>query len=295
MVPMKRALILIGVLVSASVANAQKQPTPQSACYKTIPDRDLRRIPVYLEATADSSARPILPNADFFAQAVALRIRELLSPDQSKLPEADSAVLWSATWGEIIIVARKSAPLTLQVPEWSREADSIPRSAISLLRRAAGDVIASGESVVVPESIEGDSVSFGLSFVRPVVTPAGKVVPIKGRQPIPVFTIRVAWEKPVELTREPNISYPHVSQAQPFVGNIRVVYAVDTTGRVDLSGFKDIWPTAYKRPTGLMLRAYEAFISAIKEGLPSARFSPASIGGCIVKQRVEQTFEFKIP
>lgn len=291
---MRRYLLLIATLFKAETAVAQGQPTPQTPCLKTIPTSDLRRVPVYLQATTDSAVRAVLPFADLFAQSVALRIRELLSSDQSKLPEADSAVLWSATWGEMIITAHRNAPPSVQMPEWSREADTIPRSALSLLRRAVGDVVANGESVIVPEPLTGDSVSFRLSFVRPIVTLAGKVIPINARQPIPVFTIRVAWEKPVAVTKEPSIDYPRVSPFQSYRANVRVVYAVDTLGRADMRVFQDVWPRELKRPTGPTLRAYEAIITAIKEGLPSARFSPASIGGCIVKQRIEQTFEFKI-
>jgi hypothetical protein len=252
-------------------------------------------VPVFLEATQqDSASRAILANADFFTQAVAFRIRELLGAKDSKLVEADSAINWGTLWGEVVVTVKKDAPLTWSVKAWSRRADSTERSSLRVLKKAIADVVANGETVVLSDGM-GDSATFGMSFVNPRVTKEGKIIPVKARQAVPVFTLLVPWEKSVELTKFPDVKYPEISRSLGAIGSVRLAFLVDKSGRADAENAKEIWPADKARPTGSTLQAYEAFVRAVRRDLPTARFSPAVIGGCVVKQMVEQTFEFRIP
>jgi hypothetical protein len=291
---MKRASIFF-LLLTASSAAAQKQPIAPDSCLYTIPSSAFKRVPVFLEATKqDSASRAILPSADFFTQAVAFRIRELLGAKDSKLVEADSAINWSTLWGEVVVAVKKDAPITWSVKEWSGRADSSERSSLRILRRAIADVVANGETVVLPDGL-GDSATFGMSFVNPRVTKEGKVIPVKARQAVPVFTLLIPWDKSVELTKFPDVKYPEISRSLGAIGSVQLAFFVDKSGRADVSSIKELWPSDRKRPSGEALLAYEAFLRAVKRDLPSARFSPAVIGGCVMKQMVNQTFEFKIP
>jgi hypothetical protein len=197
-------------------------------------------------------------------------------------------------WGEVVVTVKKDAPPTWSVKAWSGRADSSERSSLRILRRAIADVIANGESVMLPDGI-GDSATFGMSFVNPRVTKEGKIIPVKVRQPVPVFSLLVPWDKAVELTRFPDIKYPEISRSFGAIGSVRLAFLVDKAGRPDAENAKEIWPPDKPRLTGRTLLAYEAFLRAVKRDLPSGRFSPAVIGGCVVDQMVEQTFEFKIP
>jgi hypothetical protein len=76
------------------------------------------------------------------------------------------------------------------------------------------------------------------------------------------------------------------------VGNVRLAFSVNKQGRVEVATIKEVWPPTLKRQTGDLRKAYDAFLHAVIRDLPSARFSPAVIGGCVVNQMVEQTFEF---
>ncbi|HEU4879757.1 MAG TPA: hypothetical protein VFT21_09900, partial [Gemmatimonadaceae bacterium] len=126
-------------------------------------------------------------------------------------------------------------------------------------------------------------------------TREGKIIPVKARQAVPVFTLLVPWDKSVEVTTGPNIRYPERSRSLGAIGSVRLAFVVDKLGRADMSTVKELWPPGMKRPTGELLLAYEAFLRAVKRDLPSARFSPAVIGGCVMSQMVSQTFDFKIP
>jgi hypothetical protein len=164
-----------------------------------------------------------------------------------------------------------------------------------MLQRAVGAVVAGGESVMIPEGFAGDSVTFSLSLINPQVSQSGKLIPASSRQSTPVFTIATAWTKPVTQTREPNIIYPEISRSLMTIGNVRLVFPVDRSGRAIVDSVTEIWPSGVEKPTGDLRDAYEAFVRAVKHGLPQARYSPGVIGGCTVKQMVSQIFEFKYP
>jgi hypothetical protein len=285
------ALFLL--FISGSRAAAQKQPVEPDACVSKIPASEFKRVPVFLEATADAQSRGILPSADFFAQSVAFKLRELTGGSESQLAEADSLINWRI-WGEVLVTVHRDGPLSLRVPEWSVGADALRGSSLKLLKRAVESVIASGESIALPPGSWSDSVTFGLSLVNPRVTKERKIIPVKARQAIPVFTIPVAWEKSVELTRNPNIVYPEFSRLLRSIGMVRLAFAVDKDGRVDPASIRELWPVGVERPTGDLGKSYEAFRRNVIRDLPTARFSPAVIGGCVVKQIVHQEFEFKL-
>jgi hypothetical protein len=291
---MTKTVLAAVFLLTASTLAAQQQPTTPDSCVEKIPPNSLTRVPVFLEATADSASRVILPDADLFTQSVAFKLRELLGGNESRLPEGDAAVAWDLLWGEVLVTAHRGGPPTWAVPAWSVMADTLPRSPLRILQRALEAVVASGETVILSDAVAGDSIGFGLSLLNPLVTQSGKVVPLKARQPVPVFTIGVARSKPVELTDEPHIIYPDVSRAMPYVADVRLAFAVDKTGKVDMESVQELWPSGVKRPVGQMLYAYDAFVRAIKRGLPSAKFSPAVLGGCVVRQMVTQTFKFRV-
>lgn len=290
---MKRASIFLIALLIASAAEAQKQPIEADYCIYRIPASALKRVPVFLQATADSTQRVVLPGADLFAQSVAFKIREMLGAHDSQLAEADSAVAWTRLWGEVNVTLHREGKPTWTVPEWSARADTIPRSSISLLVRAIKGVIEDGELVPYPEGATADSISFSLSLVNPTVTEKGKVLPVVARQPIPVFSIALAWERSAEMITSPRIDYPTFSRSIGSAGGVRLAYTVNRSGRAEPETIKEMWPAGVERPQGDLLRSYEQFLRAVKRGLPSATFAPAMIGGCTVKQVVQQYFEFK--
>jgi len=292
---MKFALGLVLLIAGAAPALAQKQPYETDSCIYRIPASSLKRVPVFLQATADSTMKAVLPSADLFAQSVAFRIREILGARDAHLVEADSVVAWNRLWGEANVTLHKGGKPTWSVPEWSMRADTIPRSSIALLLNAISQVVDEGEMVSYPEGVDADSIPFSLSLVNPTVTEKGAILPVEARQPIAVFSIATAPERSVRVIESPHVQYPEYSRWLRSIGGVRMTYVVNKTGRVEPATIKEMWPIGLERPTGQLLLAYEAFLRAVKRGIPSARFSPAMIGSCPVNQVVQQFFEFKMP
>jgi hypothetical protein len=290
-----RLLLLFVGVARASAAGAQNGPIEVDSCVSRIPASAFKRVPVFVQATADHAATGILPQADLFAQSVGYKLRDMLGGSEEKLPEADSVITWRLLWGEIGVTAHRNQPVTWSVPDWSIDADTLPHSPLRMLQNAIRAVVASRETVVIPEELPYDSLSFGLSLISPHVTESGKIIPAKSRQPTPVFLLDVPWTKPVEQTRGPNIDYPQISRTNGIQGNIRVMFQVNRSGRAVMETMTELWPRDLKRPTGELLVAYNAFMQGVRRGLPSARYSPAVVGGCVVSAKVVQTFEFKFP
>ena len=292
---MKRAFILVLAIGLASSASAQKQPMEIDSCFYKIPKTEFKRVGVFLEATSnDSASAAILPAADLFAQTVAYRVRTLVGKSETVLADADSAIAWWTVGGEVVVVLRPDGRFTWRVPEWSANGDTMSRSSLALLRRAITDVASSGEWITWPDGNKHDSLTFGLSLVAPRVTKDHKVIPVKARQPVAVFTLMVPWEKSVEMLKSPDAWYPNKARNDGAIGMVRLAFLVDKSGRAKPETIKEVFLPGEQRPRGDMADYYNKFLSAVTRSLPSARFSPAVVGGCVMKQMVQQTFEFKL-
>ena len=289
---LKHAPVLLLCALYAVPAGAQKQPIEIDSCLYRIPATAFKRVPVFLEATADPASRAILPGADLFTQSVAFKLRELVGGDETRLAEADSSIWWASLWGEVTVTVDRRAPLTWRVAEWSAGADTLPRSALAALRKAIEAVAASGESIPLPEGKE-TSWTFGMSLTNPLVTKQGKLIPVKGRQPVPVFTLLVPWEQPVEMIRLPQLEYSEFAKRLGATGSVRLSFTVDKSGRADPESVKEIFLAGEKRPVGEDRVYADSFIRAVKRALPSAKFAPANIGGCALNQVVQQVFDFR--
>jgi hypothetical protein len=289
---MIRVIFLLMLAAITSRAGAQKQPVEVDSCLYRIPASAFKRVPVFLEATADSASRAILPGADLFAQSVAFKLRELVGGNEAKLAEADSSVWWASLWGEVVVTVTRAGPLTWRVADWSVGADTLPKSALAVLRGSIEAVASGGELIPLPEG-KGDSWSFGLSLVHPLVTKDGRLIPVKARQPVPVFTLLVPWEQPVEMIRLPRLEYSEFSRRLGATGAVRLSFVVDKSGRANPETVKEVFLAGEKRPVGEDRVYADGFIRAVKRALPSAKFAPAAVGGCALNQVVQQVFDFR--
>lgn len=97
----------------------------------------------------------------------------------------------------------------------------------------------------------------------------------------PYFEFQV--EKPASMvpgTR--TMQYPELLRSAEVEGTVLASFVVGTDGVPDLSTFK-------------VLRSdHELFTNAVKTSLPTARYTPAEVGGRKVKQLVQQPFVFSL-
>jgi hypothetical protein len=282
---------------TSTVARAQEINAPDSAsiCLLNIPDSTLRPVPVYAQAKlVDSTDRPILPGIDLLMQEVAGRVRASLGASADQLPSGAPAVTWRALDGTLDVVVHRDGNVSSAVRK-SEDFNRADTTAAQLLERALGAVAADGHYFMIwPEGIEHDSVAFRIAMHYPMVSGQGVVGTLSLRQGFPLFFVPVPKEEPVEVERQPKVDYPVWLIDRRVTGGLLLQFIVDTTGLADLSTVKDLWPSSRPRPSGQTRQYYESFRRAIVRALPDARFKPARIGGCKVRQLVQMPFGFDL-
>jgi len=97
----------------------------------------------------------------------------------------------------------------------------------------------------------------------------------------PLYSFQV--EKQVQLVPgQPSPNYPDVLRQSGFEGEVMAQFVVDTTGRADMSTFKEL------------KSSHKLFTDAVKQILPRYKFFPAENGGRKVPQLVQMPFDFNI-
>ena len=287
--------VLAAVSLIAPLATpAQENPDPAS-CVNSIPRSEYREVPVFLFATVyEDRMRPLLPSADLLSQSAAYRVRRMLGADESDIPAADSMFQWQLADSHVDVVVRRDGKFSARLPFNPTIADTLERAPMSFIRRAIQDSYNDSEWLPWPQSLKGDSAVVTLVLLQPRVAKGGRVIPIEARDPVAVFSLWVPWTVPAIQVSEPKISYPDKSRQKKASGGVPLEYVVGPDGNIVRESIRELWPPDTPRPAGDLAEYYEAFKQAVMRGLPSAKYSPASIGGCLVSQRVVQFFDFQL-
>lgn len=293
----KRLTIVAALLGISSAPSIAQQKLPDAEqCFSAIPIGEFKRAIVFLQADADIAGLPYLPSAEVFAQAVAFKLREILGATSSQLPQADSVIMLSRLDGQMIVTAHRTRPLTWRIPSWYPKAsDTVSRSSFALLAQGIKLTVADGDGIPLPENFKGDSVSFRLSFHYPFIDPhTGSNDYNNLGEGAAAFTLLLPWGKRVEQLRGPTIHYPESAKNLPHINTVRLAFTVDRTGHAIPASARDLWPDERPLPFGPQLLAYQSLLRAVKEGLRSAGYSPAQLGGCPVEETVTQRYDFRI-
>ena len=90
-------------------------------------------------------------------------------------------------------------------------------------------------------------------------------------------------EKQVQFVKDsPQPQYPASLKSANIEGEVLAQFVVDTTGRADIVTFK------------VLKSSHSGFTQAVRDALPSMRFTPAEIGGRKVPQIVQNPFMFSL-
>lgn len=234
-----------------------------------------------------------MPLADLFTQSAAVRMREMLGGDPSRLPEADSIVAWYGLYGEVHVTVRRNGGFSWRTAEWSASADSLDRSSIKLIDAVLSDLSKSSESVGWPDGSQGDSLIFGLSLTAPRVTKDMKIEPLEARQAFPAFSLAMPWASAVDYRKHPAIRF-HQGLERGKQAMVQLTFVIEKSGKVDMNTIREFSNPGAERLMGDDRRYQLDFLGAVKNALRLASYTPANIGGCVVKQTVQQDFFFEM-
>lgn len=267
------------------------------------------RAPVYVRVTVASPADAkasgsLLP----IAQAVATRVRQALGVSADSVPRGDGVVAEAlavvrhddaavARHVDVLdsaglrVVARRDGTMRW-TPMWRPAGQDAPLGTTALLDRALADAKAADETFIIPEHYTADSIAFTLTYEVRTTKVDGVLLPTADRPAaLAAFTLRVPLRRPpVPVGGALDIPFPAALRDYASVeGFTRVAFVVDTNGRVDPSTIRDLWPADRPRLKGLAGNTYDRFIESATEAIQRARFTPAEVAGCRVRQLVVQS------
>jgi outer membrane biosynthesis protein TonB len=176
-----------------------------------------------------------------------------------------------------------------------RDSATVPpfSDGITFLTRALSMARDSGLAFTMPAEVTADSVIFHIGLYTPTFTREGKVSHPSVESPVALFHVNQPPFEPAEVKKQVPPRYPAGHEREGVRDAVEVSFIVDTSGRVDKSTITDARPSMVARLTGERARRYKAFYNAVAKALESARYEPARIGSCPIRQRKSQRFEFK--
>jgi hypothetical protein len=195
--------------------------------------------------------------------------------------------------GSVRIQLHRDGRFTLWTPP--ERGDTLLEPSHLLLRRSLVALSDAGTKLRWPPELPGDSLAFDLGYRFADVGLDGTTRPFVVRAAaIPVFSMAMPRGKEVGMLRPPHLTYPPEERASGVEGAIFLEFVVDSAGRVVSNTIKDYWPMNRPRLSGWSGARYQSFVNAAKLALTYARFDPATIGGCPVKQLAQQPFTFTL-
>jgi hypothetical protein len=274
----------------------------EPACYDSIPPSAYSRVVAYAHIEGDSlpdaAARSILFSADALLQGIVERTRAALGAAPDVLPTGepklgDSLHVWRAVSRDLLITAYRDGHVVSRIDTVGRDS-----AAAVLLRRSLTELTDGGESFIWPSddaAMALDSVHLRVALSWAGVDSAGRPHPAERKRAlVALFSMLVPWEEPVRPWRMPQPHYPDVALTNGIRGTALIQFVVDTAGKPDIRTMRDLNAARAARLPGEERAAYLSFVRAAREAIEQSRYKPARIGGCTVRQLVQQPFTFDI-
>jgi hypothetical protein len=288
---MFRNAVLAGTSLLLAATALSAQPT-RSACLASIPDSALRRVAVFISNDSQDSAPALVKPADLLTEITAERVRKILGAKSGDLPMAEPTLNRRALSGKVRATIHRDGSFSAALPAVAAGEDTA--SGARLLYQALLEAISEGEQVFWPDTAEGDSASFRISYWAPNPRRDGSPRNSAIRFASAVFTMGLPWEEDVSVISMPRPNYPSDGRAGSVQGFLQLGFVVDENGVLDPSSVHDIWPPNIPPPMGLLKEYYRQFVDAAKAATLQAKFKPAIVAGCPVKQRVQLPFDFQM-
>jgi len=273
----------------AQTATGDTSPKRAVSCIDTVSSTPEQRI-AYLRATIqDPADEHLSQSADLFAQSVAQSLRLMLGLKGDTLPPAAPTMTWRniQPGASITITAARSGGIAVQPL-----AVNVDPVAGGLLTRIARAVEASGDRFFWPPDEQGDSGSFELLIA--LAPPHETTLSGDVGYAFPIFSIAYPTESAAVLTSTTLPPRPDKPFGVNGDGTVMLDFVVDSTGHVDTATVRDPLLSSQQHPTGKEGEIYDAFIKSLREWLPTATYDPARLGGCPVRQLVQQPFAFSV-
>ena len=262
-----------------------------ASCTAAIPASAMVLTAVYLAIndTTDSMPVRVRPYAAMLARAIARRVHMRFGPSGDTVPRGEPHVTWQGAGGEIRLTARRDGRIERTEPQGDPAVTAGVRMVVSALDAA----IAAGEVPPWPSALPDSSISITLRLFTPMVSLQGRVWGAKPDLFVPLFDVLQPPMEPVKYQPGQGPAYPRGPRSARVMGRFEFTFVVDTTGRIDMGTV--LLKKHERRPAGVLdVRDRDQFLESLYAYFRRARFEPARIGDCRIRQLLDQAYEFRV-
>lgn len=275
--------------ISIPIVNAPQRETA-TACLRAIPDSVGMPVTAYVGVPANDSVAPALrEQIDNFAAALDDDMRHALTARGDEIPFVRTREGGFEAASVTLLVRRDGSFdwMTTDTARSSRMTRQLLIDALEASRKR-------GEMIVWPDGVPGDSARVRVHIAIPSLV-KGKLtgdeaLPVA----LPVFTTRILDVKPVAVRNAVTPKYPEDNRRTGWMGAVHMQFVVDQTGHAVDSTIKTFLPKGAPPLAADQQRVYDTFVAAVKAAIPQSTYYPAEVGGCKVKQVVQQEFIFDL-
>ena len=211
---------------------------------------------------------------------IARRVRLALEVD------CDARVLATepdtSRYGKLLMLISQRQRTTILAPMLAASSSHLERriaamNPISSRRRRARIIIAVAAMIVAGFAACTSRIADGVSGPKPAV--ASRSADVKPDQPYFEFQVSKQVQ---QVAGTGSLRYPDALRSDNVQGDVLVQFVVDEKGEVMPGTFK------------VLTSSHALFTQAVKDALPTMKFSPAQVQGRNVKQLVQQPFTFSL-
>jgi hypothetical protein len=266
-----------------------------TGCLAAIPSDRMHNVPVYLVSDMEAGTDSLLTlQAELMAEDVATVMHASLDKGPASMPNVDARMSWYAVPAQLVVIARRDGSATARAKGTGGDS-----TALRWLASAFDSARAHGTALMIwPEKMEADSLIVRLSLMPQYVGPRDPPgTPVRRERKFGAFYLSEPDFIPA-LPKEGGSMprYPSRNERNRVEGEVLTEFLVDSAGRADASTIRELWPKNKPYPAGFSTAEHEAFVGSVVEWeMHLARFEPARVGGCAVKQIVQLPIKFVAP
>lgn len=254
----------------------------------SLTDASLTRVTVSQRAVLTETNPAILTQSALVSQHIAVAARTALGGMGDSLPNGSELGVWrqSIEHLPLVIVIHRDGRFT-----WnhSRGAGATNAKLTAFYERVLRSIPPDSLWMVWPDDYTADSVAIRLDVMSD--DPYANAPSMRATL-FPVFTAKglARTAALVELAADP--AYPKDALADSITGRVAVAVVIGTDGRADSSTMRVLEPSAAVLAASPMAHFYHEFIDATRDVVLRERFRPARIGGCVIRQVVNLSYDY---
>jgi len=283
------ALLLVATPYAAfAQTSSGRAPRPIAACSDTVVGANLTRVTLYQHLWLTDTSSAVVMQVGLINQRIAAAARSALGGlSDTSLAAADSLGVWQDELKELpfVIVLHRDGPSRWYV---SHAADTVNPKLSALYARVLQSIPPDSLWIVWPDGEATDSLSVRIDVMSNYPLQQSAIRATSS----PIATARAVQLAPAVVTHWARPHYPDDAASIGIVGKVLLGFVVDTNGRADPETIRVIEPTAATLASSRFAHFYHEFIYVSRDVVLRNRYAPARLGGCLIKQRVQQPFNY---